>query len=344
MMFDFQQGLQSLYKENDLTQQQAVQMFTQVFQGGCQESEITALLIALKMKGEVVDELAGAALAMRNSAQSLANLSGLTLNDCCGTGGDGFNTINASTLTSIIAAGLGLSIAKHGNRSVSSSYGSADLMQDLGIDLSLSPEQNEQLLKKCGWAFLFAPHYHQGMKHVMPVRNQLKTRTVFNLIGPLANPANPSIQLLGVYDPDLCKPFASILKALDVKRAMVVHGSGLDEITIHGETHVCELKEGAIESYLINPQQLGLQQHDIKTIQSSDASTSLKAAKAVLDGSAPESHIDMVAINVGALLYLNNKTATLNEAVQLAKDSIKNGVGQAQLNKILQATKEVSAK
>lgn len=343
MISSFQQGLNTLYQRLDLSQTTSAQLFSDVLQGKCAPAQVAAMLVALKIKGESVPELAGAAMAMRENAMDFPAIDGDYISDCCGTGGDGFNTINASTLTSIVASGMGLNMVKHGNRSVSSSYGSADLMQDLGINLDLTPEQNHQLLARADWAFLFAPHYHKGMKHVMPVRNELKTRTIFNLIGPLSNPAYPDRQLLGVYDARFCEPFAHILNALGTKRALVVHGGGLDEITVHAETHVAELNNGVVTSYRISPNDLGIAQHALSAIQMADGNANLPAAKAVLTGTAPDAHVDMVAANTGALLYLNEKSESLGEGVKLAKDAIRNGKGQQQLDKIIATTKAIGA-
>lgn len=318
------QMLETLYQGKHLSFEQANESFKELLTGNVEVPVAAAMLAALKTKGESVEEIAGAAYALRKEAVKFPARD-YVANDCCGTGGDGFNTINVSTLSAFVAATLGVKVVKHGNRSVSSKCGSSDLMGALGIKFNLSPEQSKGLLDKTNFCFLLAPDYHQGVKHVMPIRQSLKTRTIFNLIGPLANPAEPEIQLLGVYDKNYCRPFAEILKILGTKKAMIVNGSGLDEIALHGDTNIAFLNDGVVTDMLITPQDLGLKKHSIESMQVDGVEENLSAALALLAGKGSEAHTDMVAANTGALLFLNDKSESLKAGVALAKEAIRSG-------------------
>ena len=325
--------LETVYQGQNLNFEQASLSFREVLKGSIEVPVVAAMLAALKTKGETVEEIAGAAAALRQEAQHFPTTD-YSVSDCCGTGGDGLNTINVSTLVAIVAACAGVKIVKHGNRSVSSNCGSADLMEQLGVKINMPNEQSKALLDAANFCFLFAPDYHQGVKHVMPVRQSLKTRTIFNLIGPLANPALPDTQLLGVYDEQYLVPFAEILKLLGAKRALIVHGSGLDEIAVHGTTKAVSLNNGEIESLKLSPQDFSAKQHELSSIQVLDGVDNKQAALDLLSGKAPEAHVDMVAVNCSALLVLNDIAADYKEGYQLAKDIIQSGKGLAHLEKI----------
>ncbi len=318
------QLLENIYQGKSLNLQQALASFNEVLTGKVELPVVAAMLAALKTKGESIEEIAGAAQALREQALPFPKAD-YSMTDCCGTGGDGLNTINVSTLSALVAASLGIKMVKHGNRSVSSNCGSSDLMEALGINTHLSPKQSKRLLDNTNFCFLFAPDYHHGVKHVMPVRQSLKTRTIFNLIGPLANPANPDTQLLGVYDVKYCEPFAQILKILGTKKALIVNGSGLDEVAVHASTDAVLLDGDEIKNLKLEPDDLGIQQHDIQSIQVTTVDDNLQAGIAVLKGQASEAHIDMVAVNTGAVLFLNDKADTLKSAVQIAKQHIVSG-------------------
>lgn len=331
--------LEHLYQGKNLTIPQTTEIFEEILTGGIDSSKIAALLVALKTKGESIEEIAGAANALRKQAMDFP-VSDYSVTDCCGTGGDGFNTINVSTLSAFVASSMGIKVAKHGNRSVSSQCGSSDLMQAFGINTHASPSQSKQELDSLNFCFLLAPDYHQGVKHVMPVRQSLKTRTIFNLIGPLANPASPDIQLIGVYDKKYCVQFAEILNILGTKRAMVVHGSGLDEIAVHDSTEVAYLKDGVINTMQLTPELLGVKQHSIESIQVDSIENNVQAGMTLLQGRAPEAHIDMVAVNTGAVLFLNDRADTLKDAVSLAKRQILSGKPYHYMQKIKESSND----
>mgnify|MGYP000280054239 CR=1 FL=1 len=279
------------------------QFFRAVVQGEVDPLHLTAVLVAMKMRGETAAEIAGAASALRQAAAPFpVRLSGAI--DCCGTGGDGSNTINISTTAAIVGAAMGLAVVKHGNRSVSSRSGSADLLEQLGINIHMSAPQAASALEQSGCSFLFAPLYHTGIKHAMPVRNALKSRTLFNLLGPLVNPAQPEYQLLGVYDAGLCRIMAQALQQLGVKRAWVVHGSGCDEIALHGTTYVCELKDGQLNEFSLTPDDFGVDQTPLAALAGGEPAENAAATLAILQGEGQAAHNAAVAINVAAMLKI----------------------------------------
>ncbi|ESP92038.1 anthranilate phosphoribosyltransferase [Pseudoalteromonas luteoviolacea] len=318
------ESLNQLIDQHSLSFEQATELFGQVMQGQLSEIELTAALIALKIKGETASEIAGAAKAMRDHAVAFDNR-GLYCADSCGTGGDGTNTINVSTTAAIVAAACGIPMVKHGNRSVSSKSGSADLLRTLGINLEMSPEQGANCLEKTNFAFLFAPLYHSGVKHAMPVRTKLKTRTLFNILGPLANPAKPQLQLLGVYDPSLCRPMAETLKMLGTERAMVVHGAGCDEIALHGTTLVTELNNGEITEYALTPADFGLDNYSLEEIAGDTPEYNAQAIRDILDGKGKAAHNAAIAANVSALLVMSGKVDNLKEGTKYVLDILASG-------------------
>jgi len=297
------QTVQHSLSGKPLSFEQAQQFFAAVVQGDVEPVHLTAVLVALKMRGETADEIAGAASALRHAATEFPALPKGSI-DCCGTGGDGSNTINISSTAAIVAAAMGLNVIKHGNRSVSSRSGSADLLEQLGINIQMSPQQAANALHQSRCSFLFAPLYHAGIKHAMPVRNALKSRTLFNLLGPLVNPAAPDFQLLGVYDPALCRVMAQALKQLGVKRAWVVHGSGCDEVALHGTTYVCQLKDGELTEFSLTPADFGVEQAPLSTLAGGDPIDNAAATLAILQGEGNPNHNAAVAINVAAMLKI----------------------------------------
>ena len=295
----------------------AEQFFTAVVQGDVEPVHLTALLVALKMRGETADEIAGAASALRAAASAFPQHSSGSI-DCCGTGGDGSNTINISTTAAIVGAAMGLKVVKHGNRSVSSRSGSADLLEQLGINIQMTPQQAANTLAQTNCSFLFAPLYHAGIKHAMPVRNALKSRTLFNLLGPLVNPAAPDFQLLGVYDPKLCRVMALALQQLGVKRAWVVHGSGCDEVALHGTTYVCELKDGELTEFSLTPADFGVALTPLSALEGGEPADNAAATLAILQGEGLAAHNAAVAINVAAML----KIAGLGEDLKVNTQAV----------------------
>lgn len=312
----------------DLSEQQSRDFFTKVVQGEIDPIILSAMLTALKIKGEVPSEISGAASALRNNCLPFPAFAG----DCadnCGTGGDGSNTFNISTTASIVAAACGLPIVKHGNRSVSSKSGSADMLENFGVNLQMSPEQAKRCLDETNLTFLFAPHYHSGIKHAMPVRQTLQTRTLFNILGPLVNPAKPPIQLLGVYLPELCRPMAEALKLLGTKRAMVVHGSGMDEIALHGSTKVVELKDGELSEYTITPEDFGVEPCAIEALAGGEPEFNAKVTLDLLEGKGTKAQQAAIAINVSALLVLFDKADNFKQGADMAFEMLASGKAKA---------------
>ncbi|EGT3626399.1 anthranilate phosphoribosyltransferase [Morganella morganii] len=339
--------LDILYQGKSLSREQTFEIFSALIRGEMSEATIAGMLVALKMRGETIDEISGAADAMRAAAKAFPYSNGDNLSngivDIVGTGGDGFNTINISTTAAFVAAAAGAKVAKHGNRSVSSKSGSSDLLAQFGIDLTMSPETASRCLDALNLCFLFAPHYHGGVKHAVPVRQALKTRTLFNVLGPLINPARPEFMLLGVYSPELVLPIAKVLKALGTKRAMVVHGSGLDEVALHGNTQVAELKDGDIIEYQLTPADLGVPLAQISDLEGGEPAQNALITEAILKGRGTEAHANAVAINAGCALYVCGITDSVKAGTLLALATIQSGKAfelLSQLAKVSSETKE----
>jgi anthranilate phosphoribosyltransferase len=332
-----QHAIEQLITGQSLSYADAKALFDEIMQGNMSEIELTALLISLKIKGEVSDEIAGAAASMRENAVAFTANS-TQLADSCGTGGDGSNTINISTTAAIVAAAAGISMVKHGNRSVSSNSGSADLLKALGINIDMSPEQAAKCLEQTNFTFLFAPHYHSGVRHAMGVRTALKTRTIFNILGPLANPAAPDMQLLGVYSEALCMPMAQTLKTLGTKRAMIVYGSGTDEIALHGPTTVVELNNGEITQYTLNPSDFNLANYSLEQLAGEGPQYNANASLAILQGRGTDAHNAAIVVNVAALLYLTGKAETLKEGAKQVHTLLSSGQAMNTLNAIIEVS------
>ncbi|MEC8225691.1 MAG: anthranilate phosphoribosyltransferase [Pseudomonadota bacterium] len=332
-----QTQLNQLLAKQDLSFSQATALFDAIMNGQLNDIELTAALIALKLKGETSDEIAGAAASMRANAVPFQTSKTL-LADSCGTGGDGSNTINISTTAAIVAAAAGINMVKHGNRSVSSNSGSADLLKALGINIDMSPEQAAHCLDNTGFTFLFAPHYHSGVRHAMGVRTALKSRTIFNILGPLANPAAPEVQLLGVYDPSLCLPMAETLKTLGTKRAMVVHGAGTDEIALHGTTKVVELNNGELSEYTLTASDFGLANYSLEQLAGQGPEYNAKASLAILQGQGEMAHNAAIIANVAALLYLTDKAGDLKAAADQVSNLLASGKAMDTLNAIIEVS------
>lgn len=305
--------LKQLISGNNLQQHQAHAFFSDVVNGNVEPALMASVLTALKIKGETPDEIAGAAMAIRQAATPFPKTKDVLV-DCVGTGGDGANTINISTTSAIVAAACGLKVAKHGNRSVSSKSGSADLLEAFGVNLMMSPETAKQSIDQCNACFLFAPKYHTGFKYAGPVRATMGVRTLFNILGPLVNPSAPKVMLLGVYTPDLLKPMAEALQLTGVERAWVVHGSGLDEVAIHGPTQVIEINGNELISKTVVPADFGLPMHSLESIKGGLPSENADYSMAILKGKGKAAHRDAVTINTAALLYLSGKANNLIDA------------------------------
>ncbi|MDR7119391.1 anthranilate phosphoribosyltransferase [Rheinheimera soli] len=322
--------VQQSLKAEALSFEQSHAFFSAVVQGEVEPVLLTALLVALKMRGETADEIAGAAAAMRAAATEFpASVAGAI--DCCGTGGDGSNTINISSTAALVAASMGLPVAKHGNRSVSSQSGSADLLEQLGINIQMSPATAAKALSQCNSSFLFAPLYHAGIKHAMPVRTALKSRTIFNLLGPLINPAKPDYQLLGVYDPTLTPVMAKALQQLGVKAAWVVHGSGCDEIALHGVTNVSAVTTaGAVEHFELTAADFGLPSVSLAELEGGNPADNARATLAILQGTGKTAHNQAVAANVAAMLHISGAYKEQKNLKQLTQSVLEHlASGQA---------------
>jgi len=333
--------LQAVVDGKSLTQAQAKTFFAEVMQGNIAPELLASMLTALKIKGETPEEIAGAAIAVREYATEFpAQLSGVT--DCVGTGGDGANTINISTTAAILAAACGLTMAKHGNRSVSSMSGSADLLEAFGVNLMMSPQTASNCLQKTNLCFLYAPAYHPGFKYAGPVRKAMGIRTLFNILGPLVNPAKPEVMLLGVYTPELIPTMAKSLMLTGVKRGWVVHGSGLDEIALHGETTVTEINNGKFTERIITPEDFGLSRFSLEDIKGGTPEENANIIKAILSGNGKAAHNSAVIINCAALLYLHNKTDDLKAAAKLAQEVLDSGKGFTTLEEMVELSNKAT--
>lgn len=295
------------------------------------DSQIGALLAALHTKGETEAEIAGFAQGMRDIMQTI-NPDCPALVDICGTGGDDYNTINVSTTSAIVAAGAGAAVAKHGNYSVSSSSGSADVLNVVGVNVEAEPKDVEAAIKRDGIGFMLAPVFNPGMETVIGPRKELGIRTIFNILGPLTNPAGADAQVLGVYDSELVPIVAKALARLEVNHALVVHGSGLDEIAIHGETTVAEVTDDSIEEYTISPEELGLKTHDIKSVAGGTPGENAADLRGILTGSITGAKRDIILANAGATVYVAGLAKTLAEGVDVAREAIDSGAAATTLD------------
>ncbi len=331
-----------------LSREQARAVMTEVVSGVCTEAQIAALLVALHMKGETVEEIVGFADAIRAAASSLAlekdstvDLSGTgrdALVDTCGTGGDASGTFNISTATALVLAGAGVRIAKHGNRSMTSKCGSADVMEALGVNIDLTPARLRECLQQVGIAFLYAPALHSAMKYVQPVRRELRLRTVFNLLGPLTNPAAASAQVVGVYSAALVEKLAEALSMLGLRRALVVHGlDGLDEITITAPTRIAEVRDATIRTYEVTPEEFGMARTSLEAISGGDANQNAAIIHRILAGEKSACR-DVVLLNAAAGLVAASKADHLADALPLAEKSVDSGAAARRLGALVAFT------
>lgn len=332
-------ALNRLIDQNELFYDEMQDLMRQIMRGKVSPLVTAAILLGLRVKRESVQEIAAAASVMREFSTPVPVKHRLHLVDTCGTGGDHSHTFNISTAAAIVAAAAGARVAKHGGRSVSSHSGSADVLEHLGVNLMLSPEQVGLCIDQIGLGFMFAPNYHSAMKHVAPVRKELGVRTLFNILGPLTNPAQASNQVMGVFHFDLVGIQARVLHALGSRHVMIVHGSdGLDEITLSGPTWVAELNEGNISEFQIEPEQFGLQRADLTALRAATAQESRDIILAVLAGK-PGAATDSVTINAAAALYTAGVVNSLAEGVERARDAIKNGKARQKLTELIELTR-----
>ena len=297
------QLLEQLYSGHSLSTSESTALFNAVIQGELSNEQIAAMLIALKVRGANTEEITGAVAASLQNAKAFPHPN-YAFADIVGTGGDGQNTINISTASAIVAASMGAKVAKHGNRSVSSKSGASDVLTALGVNVNVTPEQARQALDEIGVCFLFAQQYHSGFCHVAPVRAALKTRTIFNILGPLINPARPTYHLLGVYAPELVKTYAETVVALEHQHSFVVHGSGLDEVALHSETQVAEIKNGKIEYFTLTPEDFGLKAQSLESLRGGKPQENAQMLTALLQGKGKAEHANAVAANTALLLKL----------------------------------------
>ena len=326
---------QALVETGDLAPADAGAAFDAILEGGVDDVTIAAFLIALRMRGESPDIIVAGAQALRAKARMLSGFSDAI--DTCGTGGDGANTVNISTCAAIIAAAGGAKVAKHGNRAVSSKSGSSDVLAALGVNLDASEAQHQAALQQANITFLFAPAHHSAMRHVASARKTLRLRTVFNLLGPLANPAGVRRQVLGVYDAAWVAPMAETLLKLGCERALVVHGQGLDELTTSGPSTVAEVINGGIRLYEVTPEAVGLDRAPIEALVGGDATQNAAALKSVLDG-ARGAYRDIACLNAGAALLVAGEAGDLAEGVVQAIAAIDDGRAAATLQALVKAT------
>jgi len=336
-------AISNVVMDKDLTENEMVDVMNEIMSGDATPAQIGSFITGLRMKSETVEEITGAVRVMREKATPILSgvdtAAGEILVDTCGTGGDGSGTFNVSTTTAFVVAGAGVPVAKHGNRSVSSNCGSADVLEAAGVNLGISPEQVGECIQQIGIGFLFAPALHGAMKHAIGPRKELGIRTIFNILGPLTNPAGANVQILGVFDADLTEPLAQVLGKLGSKRALVVHGEGnLDELTVTGETKVSELNDGKVINYAINPESLGLKKASIEDLKGGkDSEESADQMIKVLGGEKGPKR-DMVLLNSGAALMASGLCADLKSGIAKAADTIDSGAALEKLEQLISFT------
>lgn len=327
--------INKIVNREDLSAGEVETLFNEIMEGNLTDAQLGAVLIGLKMKGESIEEIAAAAKVMRDKAVKVEVKDKSRLVDTCGTGGDKVDTFNVSTISAFVVAAAGGKVAKHGNRSVSSKCGSADIMQALGVNIEMGPQQVAEAIEEVGLGFLFAPVFHPAMKNVIRQRREIGVRTIFNILGPLSNPASTYYQLIGVYDATLVEPITYVLKELGLKKAFVVHGmEGLDEVSLTADTLVGELNESEVRVYTVKPEDFGLKRVDIKELEGGDIETNKKIAIDILSGKDSSPKTDFVALNSAFSLYLIGIAPTIKEGVEIARETIKSGKPMEVLEKL----------
>lgn len=333
-----QAALNALLARHDFSREEMLGVMRSIMSGELTPVQIAGILVALRAKGETVDEIAAAAEVMRELATKVPVHDDAHLVDTCGTGGDGSHTFNISTATALVAASAGVNVAKHGGRSVSSSSGSADVLEALGVNVNITPEQVAQSIETVGVGFMFAPNHHSAMKYASPVRRELGVRTLFNLLGPLTNPAGAKNQVMGVYARELALPIAHALKQLGARHVMVVHGGdGMDEITITTETYVAELKDGGVMDYAVDPEEFGMKLGSVAELKVGSPEEAKAKLLSVLDN-APGAARDIVALNAGAAIYVGGLAQNLEDGVRQAQQAIASGAAKTKLAELVEFT------
>jgi anthranilate phosphoribosyltransferase len=328
-----------LTNKEDLPYEMAEKVMDEIMSGKASELQIGAYLVALSMKGETIDEITASAKGMRNHAVKL--LHDLDVLEIVGTGGDKSNSFNISTTAAIVLAAAGVPVAKHGNRAASSKCGAADVLEALGVNINISPEKSKEILEKIGICFLFAQKYHLAMKYVAPVRKELAIRSVFNILGPLSNPAGASMQLMGVYNEALVEPLAEVLLRLGVKKAMVVYGKdGLDEISLSAPTKVCEIRNGWFKSYTINPEDYGFRLCEKSELVGGTPEENANITRAILSGEKGAKR-DAVVLNSAAALYIAKDNISISDAIKTVEEVIERGTAMKKLEEFIKLSNEV---
>ena len=336
----FKELLNKVVIGENLREKEARWAMNEIMQGKVSAAQIASFLTALRIKRETVEEITGCAQAMRENAVKLKKVYPLAV-DTCGTGGDCKGTFNISTVTAFVAAGAGLKVAKHGNRGVSSKSGSADVLETLGININLAPLQIEECLEKVGIAFFFAPIFHPAMKFALGPRREIGFRTIFNLLGPLTNPAGVKRQILGVYDPHITELIAGVLKRLGAQNAMVVCGEGgIDEITITGFTKITQIKNGKITTYCIKPEELGLCRYELKDVKGGDAKVNAEITLNILRGKEGPQRL-IVLVNAAAALIVGGMAKDMRDGIEIAAETIDSGTALKKLESLREYTKRL---
>ena len=339
---NIQQAIARLVESADINSEEMQAVIRQIMGGEATPAQIGAFLVALRVKGETIDEIAAATQVMRELATPVS-IDADYLVDIVGTGGDGANLFNVSTAACFVAAAAGAHVAKHGNRGVSSSSGSSDVLQQLGVNLELTPEQVARCVESVGMGFMFAPMHHSAMRHAAGPRKELGLRTLFNMLGPMTNPAGVKRQLIGVFDPGLCRPMAEVLKRLGSEHVMVVHShDGLDEISVAGPTHVAELRDGNISEYELSPQDFKMPLYELDELTVASSTESMAMIREALAGKHPAATA-MVTLNAGAAIYVSGVAATLADGVQIADDVIASGAALQKVGELSQFTELAGA-
>ncbi|ONM44711.1 anthranilate phosphoribosyltransferase [Halopseudomonas pachastrellae] len=338
---DIKTALGKVVDQLDLSTEEMQDVMRQIMTGQCTDAQIGGFLVALRMKSETLDEITGAALVMRELASGV-KINAERLVDTCGTGGDGANIFNVSTAAALVVAAAGGKVAKHGNRAVSGKSGSADLLEAAGVNLNLTPEQVARCVESVGVGFMFAPAHHGAMKHAIGPRRELGMRTIFNMLGPMTNPAGVKHQVIGVFTQALCRPIAEVLKRLGSEHVLVVHSKdGLDELSLASTSYIAELKDGEVREYEVSPEELGIQSRSLIGLTVDDAAASLKLIRDALgkrETEAGEKAADIIILNAGAALYAADHATSLVEGVKLASDALYSGLAREKLNELIAFT------
>ena len=332
------EAILKVYRNENLTYEEAEQVMNEIMEGEATPVQMSAYLTALGMKGETVEEITASASGMR--AHCVRLLHNMDVLEIVGTGGDGANSFNISTTSALVISAAGIPVAKHGNRAASSKCGAADVLEALGVDITISPEKSRELLEKIGICFLFAQKYHGAMKYVAPVRKELGIRTIFNILGPLANPAGANMELMGVHDETRVEPLAQVLANLGVKRALVVYGTDhLDEISMSAPTKVCEVRDGAFTSYEITPEQFGFSRCKKEDLAGGTPEENAKITMEILNGEKGPKR-DAVLMNAGSAIYLAGKAGTIAEGIEIAGEIIDSGKAKKQLEAFVNGSRD----